>query len=137
MARGSDADADGIPDAWELTHAGNLDALNRDGDLDKDGFSDWSEYLADTNPADPKSYLAILDFASAQSGSIAHLRWTSQPTRQYRVLARQQFGIGTSWADAGLPVQAGDGNPISVVIISQHGFPHGFYQIEAIRPLMP
>ena len=137
VTRGSDADADGIPDAWELTRAGNLDALSRDGDLDKDGFSDCAEYLADTDPADPKACLAILDFSTAQSRWISHLKWLSQPTRQYRVLARRQFGFDSAWRDAGVPIQAGDGNPISVVITNQAGLLQGFYQIEAIRPLMP
>jgi len=44
-----DADNDGMPDAWETEHFGNL-SRNGTGDLDNDGVSDLNEYKAGTNP---------------------------------------------------------------------------------------
>jgi hypothetical protein len=46
----SDTDGDGMDDAWELEHFGNLD---RDGseDFDGDGISDLDEYLNGTDPS--------------------------------------------------------------------------------------
>ena len=46
----ADSDADGLPDAWELYHAGNLSTMNQYSDLDKDGLLDTDEYLAGTDP---------------------------------------------------------------------------------------
>lgn len=61
---GEDLDGDGVPDIWEqwqLYQAGYfpdengnwpINLINRDGDLDKDGQSNWLEYLAGTFAGD-------------------------------------------------------------------------------------
>ncbi len=61
---GEDTDHDGLPDVWEswqLYQAGYypdengrwpLNLLSRNGDLDKDGTSDWLEYVAGTFAGD-------------------------------------------------------------------------------------
>lgn len=47
---GPDADADGIPDAWEFHYFGRLDIVNATTDYDGDGLNDLNEYLAGMNP---------------------------------------------------------------------------------------
>jgi hypothetical protein len=47
---GLDTDGDGLSDAWELEHFGNL-SRNGTGDLDGDGISDYQEYLDGSDPA--------------------------------------------------------------------------------------
>ncbi len=43
-----DVDRDGMADAWELSHGLNpADAADRNGDLDKDGWTNLEEYLAE------------------------------------------------------------------------------------------
>lgn len=70
LTLGVDSDGDGIPDAWEQSqlYAGgvvpgdngwDLSLLNRDGDFDGDGTSNWQEYIAGTFAADPTDYLAL------------------------------------------------------------------------------
>lgn len=70
LTLGVDSDGDGIPDAWEQSqlYAGgvvpgengwDLSLLNRDGDFDHDGVSNWQEYIAGTFAADPTDYLAL------------------------------------------------------------------------------
>jgi hypothetical protein len=60
---GEDTDRDGLPDIWEqwqLYQAGyypgendwDLSLLSRNGDFDKDGLSDWLEYVAGTFAGD-------------------------------------------------------------------------------------
>ena len=44
-----DTDGDGMDDAWELTHFGNLDR-DGTGDFDGDGISDLDEFLNGTDP---------------------------------------------------------------------------------------
>jgi Bacterial TSP3 repeat len=44
-----DTDFDGLPDAWEILHFGNLNATGAQ-DSDGDGVSNLDEYFAGTNP---------------------------------------------------------------------------------------
>ncbi|MCU7905840.1 MAG: PASTA domain-containing protein [Candidatus Thiodiazotropha sp. (ex Epidulcina cf. delphinae)] len=46
----SDTDGDGMDDAWELAHFGNL-GRDGSGDFDGDGVSDLDEFLHNTDPA--------------------------------------------------------------------------------------
>jgi len=60
LTLGEDLDKDGLPDVWEqwqLYQAGaenyeDLTLLDRNGDFDKDGQSNWMEYLAGTYAGD-------------------------------------------------------------------------------------
>lgn len=52
MPTNLDLDADGLPDAWEFAHFGNLDQTPLD-DLDYDGLNNLQEYLAGTDPLNP------------------------------------------------------------------------------------
>ena len=46
-----DDDGDGLPDAWELLNAGDLDALDDgEADADADGLNDTAEFERGTNP---------------------------------------------------------------------------------------
>lgn len=68
---GIDSDGDGIPDIWEewqLYQAGYspdgnghwpINLITRDGDLDRDGMSNWLEYIAGTFAGDATQRLAL------------------------------------------------------------------------------
>ena len=51
---GVDGDGDGLPDAWELEHFGDLDEIAT-GDPDMDGLDNAGELLANTDPTDNDS----------------------------------------------------------------------------------
>jgi hypothetical protein len=51
-----DANSNGIPDWWEMQKFGNLTHTASE-DYDHDGFSNYAEYIADPDPANPNSYL--------------------------------------------------------------------------------
>ena len=53
-----DNDADGLPDNWEYWRFGSL-AYGLHDDPDHDGSSNYSEFVADTNPANSESALRI------------------------------------------------------------------------------
>jgi len=58
----SDTDGDSLPDAWEVTYG--LDPVDSggvngsDGDFDNDGWTNYEEYVAGTDPADETSFPA-------------------------------------------------------------------------------
>jgi len=58
-----DSDGDGMPDEYETQYGLNpLDPADAERDLDGDAFTNLEEYLAKTNPADPKSFPPRVDF---------------------------------------------------------------------------
>ena len=58
-----DSDGDGIPDAIETAWGLNpRDPADAEQDLDADGFTNLEEYLAKTDPADPKVHPPKFDF---------------------------------------------------------------------------
>jgi len=70
LTLGVDSDGDGLPDAWEQSqlYAGgippgpdgwDLSLIDRDGDFDGDGVSNWAEYIAGTYASDPTDHLAL------------------------------------------------------------------------------
>ena len=79
-----DSDGDGIPDAWEIAkglNAGNPnDAML---DADGDGRANLDEYLAGTEPFDPKSRLQF-DALSIDDGKPV-LRFTLQAEKTYTI----------------------------------------------------
>lgn len=65
----ADSDHDGLPNDWEVKYGLNPnDPTDADKDKDGDGFTNKEEYLAKTDPTDPKShpdYLESLSIAGA------------------------------------------------------------------------
>lgn len=52
-----DSDGDGMPDVWEAKYGLNpQNANDADEDADADGFTNLEEFLAKTDPTDPKSH---------------------------------------------------------------------------------
>jgi YD repeat-containing protein len=76
-----DSDGDGLPDWWEIKYFGSV-AQAPGGDFDGDGVSNYAEYVADTNPADPTSYLRITS-AQAETNGV-RITWSGGvQARQY------------------------------------------------------
>ena len=75
-----DANANGLPDDWEIRHWTNLASALSGGDDDGDGMSNREEERANTDPRDARSALRLLPF-DAGSG----LRWRSAGGTRYRV----------------------------------------------------
>ena len=132
---GPDHDRDGIPDNWELSHAGNVTLLNADGDNDGDGVSDAGEYLADTDPFDPNSLLRITRHEVSRAESSATLTWTSQPSRLYRIQRHGAFGAGMPWQYVGPGVISPGGGPTTSHTFIDHLSSHRFFRIEPVKPL--
>jgi hypothetical protein len=137
LRMGADGDGDGIPDAWEQLHFGNLSTANGFSDRDGDGVTDLDEYGADTDPTDPNSHMRITTFSSDPGGSPAKIEWTSVATRQYRVQKRTDLNPGFPWIDAGLGLIVPDAGPTTTRDVTDSTSPERFFRIEAIKPLSP
>ncbi|MBI3867855.1 MAG: lamin tail domain-containing protein [Verrucomicrobia bacterium] len=107
-----DSDKDGIPDVFEQDHKMNpQDATDRDADLDGDRMSNWAEFIAGTDPTDPKSHLR-LDTLPAAGG--LKLLFQAVSNRTYAVEFRADLKAG-QWAPLSLLEAAATNRSISLV----------------------
>ncbi len=116
---GEDVDRDGLPDVWEqwqLYQAGVLpdengnwpiNLLSMRGDFDKDGLSDWTEYLAGTFAGDATERFS-LEIREKTAGSvrlefygITGKTYTIERSTDVKTWAAVEFSIGSPSAGAG------------------------------------
>lgn len=94
-----DGDADMLPDMWENGH--NLDSENpggdngASGDTDRDGASNWDEYVADTDPGNPDSLLSITGIQYGAGGAV--INWVGGTGVWQYVDYGQASMTGVTW----------------------------------------
>jgi len=88
---------DGIPDTWRLLYFGTIyNPLSAAAaDPDRDGASNWQEYIAGTNPLDATSAFRFLP-ATPLTGSSFTLQWPSVVNKIYTVESSSSPGGGWS-----------------------------------------
>ncbi len=92
----TDANGNGMSDAWEQVYFGEVSpARSRTTDTDGDGYPDYAEFMAGTNPTEADSILMILMFSPAPNGPL-RFEWASVPGRSYQV---QGGSSAVSWTD--------------------------------------
>ncbi len=103
--REGDADADGLPDAWEarVTGASTTDPVSRieevqpDEDFDTDGMLNQDEYLGGTDPTLPGSRLQLR--VERLSSTEAAIEFEALPGKSYRVETAAQLGESPAWQE--------------------------------------
>jgi hypothetical protein len=80
----TDADGDGLPDAWEKFYSNGTTDMDPNGHNDTDGACNLDEWLAGTNPTDASSVLSIRAAAFSLEGDLG-ISWSSATDRVYRV----------------------------------------------------
>jgi hypothetical protein len=98
----TDADRDGLPDAWERHFAGSTSAMDPAADDDGDGLTNYAESLAGTNPHDAASSLRLV---AVPRGLLAgpSIRWPSEVGRAYSLLRAADIGGPFLPVATGLP----------------------------------
>ncbi|MBK8479510.1 MAG: hypothetical protein IPL39_25495 [Opitutaceae bacterium] len=135
----TDSDADGMPDAWEKQHFGNLTKAAIGTDADGDGQSDAAEYIADTDPTSAASFLKIVSHTYAGGLTTVALKFTSQPTRLYRIQESVNLTTWTTIATAVggqtlNPFEADVGTETTKTVAFTGGARH-FFRVVAALPL--
>jgi subtilisin family serine protease len=81
----ADTNRNGISDAWEQQFFGNVSGVHPPAtDTDRDGFSDYAEFTAGTDPTNSTSRLAF-SLPTQTTGGALRLTWPSVAGHAYRV----------------------------------------------------
>lgn len=96
----ADTDGDGLPDRWELDHGFSPLANEAAADPDGDGFSNWQEYWAATDPHAASSYPGKPANPNANAATRSVLRWLAllpaQPTGRHLAVGQNISDLGSA-----------------------------------------
>lgn len=80
----TDADGDGLPDAWEREKLKGM-SFGWDDDPDKDGMTNGEEWIAGTDPLDADSRFVIVNAERTSDGRV-RIEWPAWAGRTYTLL---------------------------------------------------
>ena len=121
---------DGVPNTWWFNQ--EIGGTNRvaNHDPDDDGFNNWQEYVADTDPHDPASYLFVQGEIAPTSRT---LHFISSTGRLYTLHATEDLHTGPWTNLPGHPTRPGLGG--SDYFIETNLTPQRiYYRIQATLP---
>lgn len=125
-----DTDNDGLADAWEQTHFGDLTTADGSGNQDGDPQNDAAEYAANTDPEDPASYLRLELLTVEPTLKEASYRITTGPARF--LLVEDSTDL-SGWD----PVRTHDPLPAAGQIDDDTTYPTSTKRFFRVTPLTP
>jgi hypothetical protein len=128
----ADANANGIPDAYEMEKFGVIDPLRSGNtDTDLDGLSDWAEFIAGTDPLNPPPSFQLR--AQPLAANLIQLSWPAATNYSYRVHASSN---AVAWLPQGNWFAASGTNGTYTLATTTNG-PAKFFRVEAAAPASP
>ena len=103
-----DSDQDGLPDHFESTYGNGVDMISS-SDHDGDSFSNYDEWIADTNPNNPNSYFRIIGQQNK-----TNLVFSSSPFRQYQVQFSTNL-MDNSWIETNQWIEGEINQTVAVI----------------------
>ena len=130
IAPGLDSTGDGIPDAWALQNFGTVN-IDPNADPDKDGMSNFEEYMAGTDPNNSNDVFRIASFQYSATAGNTTLQWTAKPTRFYAIQSTTNVASIASWHDVdSLPLGTAAASFVDTNLNES-------YRVRAFRQLTP
>jgi hypothetical protein len=129
----TDADGDGMDDAWEISIFGNTTTAGIGTDFDKDGQTDAAEYTANTAPNNSASWLRITSYAVNGSQTASTITFTSSPSRLYQIQTSTNLSAWSTAATnlAGTAEFPGSAGITTTVTCTHPNGPLRFYRVVA------
>jgi hypothetical protein len=119
---------DGIPDSWRLRYFGSVNNLlsQASADADGDGANNWQEYVAGTDPTDPKSVLRVSSIPGLTlPATDCAIHWPSVAGKQY-VIERTVDLFAPNW----IPVSTNIGSGTDMEFHDTTGGNVRFYRVR-------
>lgn len=102
-----DANNNGMPDDWEFLWFDGDMTQTADGDKDDDGFPNYNEWVASTDPDAPGSYIGWETMFKVSGGM--SLTFQAVPGRTYHIEGKDDLPMGTNlWRTLGSVTNDGD-----------------------------
>jgi hypothetical protein len=126
-----DQDVDLLPDSLEVVYSGSATGMVAAADDDSDGFSNYEEYIADTNPTNAASFFEI-DSLTALTNQTVY--FTGSTGREYQVYytTNDLADSNLVWAAAHSNRVWGIGSNSSITVTNTES--KAFYRLKAILP---
>ena len=126
----TDVNSNGMADSWEAQYFGSISPTRtRFTDTDGDGFTDYAEFIAGTNPNLPNSLLKLNPIVVENSTSL-RFTWPSVAGRTYRILGTVSL---TSWTPLTSWIQASSGTTTTALPPPFPGTNFTHFRLE-VRP---
>jgi hypothetical protein len=130
MNPNGDLDGDGIPNYWEQRY-GTTTGLVASANNDSDGFTNFQEYLADTNPTNAASFFAIDSLVAQADQTVTFIGSTA---RQYQVFytTNNLAATNLTWIAAHTNKIFGAGTNSFITVTNTDN--KAFYRLKATLP---
>jgi hypothetical protein len=125
-----DLDGDGIPNYWEQQY-GTTTGLTVSADNDSDDFTNFEEYLADTNPTNAASFFEMSGFMASE---VQTVYFTGSTARQYQIFYTTNDLAATNvvWIAAHTNKIAGTGVNSAITVTNTQE--KAFYRLRVTQP---